>query len=847
MPTSCSVRVAGLLLLIGAAAHAQPVDRRYAEEPTAGVELPATPLAGDQDARAVSANPAGVWWLGGPSFALVAGLADQARADSAGAGVGIFAASTIGGGFLPKVGWGWAVEWLRPPRSELVPDPGAPVRFTIAESIPLATLGSFGASWHHFSGDGALGGTNAFDLGFSGRFGNAWDLGAVLRDLNAPVVDGMPTQRRYELELGWRPLETDRLAFSAGGRVGETRGDLDGWFRADVKVARGVYVHAQVDTRALHVLETTATGTIDRDDRDLRGTIGLQLDFGHTSVVAWGMGGADRERDARAVAGAAMLRWQYEKDQSLLPPEDRIERVELTSALGPHALVGIVMRLRAMERDPHVKAVVFALDGAGGGMASLQEIRDGIKKLRAAGKKTYAYMVNATGRDYWVASACDRIYLDPGGGVRLVGMAGTTLYFKGLFDQLGVQAQFEKIAEYKSAPESWTETGPTEPALRMRNELYDSIWNQIANGIAEGRKLDRKTVDEIVANGPYTAGDAIKDKRIADFVGEPEGVSADVVKDLGAAYEVSGPPGGRSDRWAPPQIAVVFIHGDIVDGPSRTLPVPLPFLGQEMAGSETITAAISAARGDPRVKAIVVRIDSPGGSALASDLIAREIKKTRGVKPIICSMGDVAASGGYYVAAYCDTILAEPTTITGSIGIFYGKFDVSGLLEKLGVTTETFKRGARSDMESFFRPYTDEERTVVHDKLRYLYERFTGAVAEGRKLTPQQVDDVGRGHVWSGEQAVPIKLVDQLGGFSEALDLAKARAGLSRDDEITLVELPRAQTSFLAQVLGWFGIASEKAPLPLGWTQAIVDALPASILAEPDVPQARLDFNVSWN
>lgn len=840
--------VVALVVFGSVTARAQPVDRRYAEEPTTGVELPATPLAGDQDARAVSANPAGVWWLGGPSFALAMGLADQSRADSAGAGVGIFAASTIGGGFLPRVGWGWAVEWLRPPRSELVTDPGTPVRFTIAESIPLGTLGSLGGSWHHFSGDGALGGTNSFDLGYAGRFGNTWDLGAVVRDLNAPTVGGADVQRRYELELGYRPLGTDRLAFSLGGRVGEVRGDLDGWARADIRITRGVWLHAQVDSRALHVVETTATGTIDRDDRDVRGTIGLELSFGHASVLGWGMGGADRAGDARGVAGAAMLRWQYDRLPSLMPEPDRIERVEVSGGLGAHALVGLVMRLRAIERDPHVKAVVFALDGAGGGMATLQEIRDHIVKIRAAGKKTYAYMVSATGRDYWVASACDRIYLDPGGGVRLLGMAGTTLYFKGAFDQLGVQAQFEKIAEYKSAPESWTDTGPSEPALRMRNELYDSIWNQIANDIAAGRKLDRKTVDDIVANGPYTAGDVMKDQRLVDYVGEPDGVSAEVVKDLGAAYEVTGPPGGRSDRWAPPSIAVVYIVGDIVDGPSRTLPIPLPFVGQEMAGSETTIAAIAAARSDPNVKAIVLRIDSPGGSALASDLIAREIKKTRGVKPIICSMGDVAASGGYYVAAYCDTIVAEPTTITGSIGIFYGKFDLSGLLAKLGVTFETFRRGPRADMESYFRPYTDEERKVVHEKLEYLYGRFTGAVAEGRKLTQAQVDEVGRGHVWSGAQALPIHLVDQLGGFGDALDLAKARAGLDRDEEITLVQLPRASSGLIEKLLGLAGLAEAKATVaPPGWTRALVDALPMSVLAEPDVPQARLDFNVEWN
>jgi protease-4 len=829
-------------------AAAQPADRRYAEEPTAGIELPATPLAGDQDARAVNVNPAGVWWLGGPSFALAWGAADEARADSAGPGVGIYASSTIGGGIFPKVGWGWSIEWLRPPRTDLVTDPGTPVRFTIAESIPLGRLGSFGGSWHHFSGDGALGGVNAFDLGFAGRFGNHLAIGAVLRDLNAPVVAGVTTQRRYELELSDRVFGTDRLALAIGGRVGESRGDLDGWLRADLRIARGVWLHAQADTRALHVVETTATGDVESDDRDFRGTLGVEIAFGRTSLLGWGMGGADRHGDARALAGAGMLRYQYEALPSVLGVPDRIERIELTGDIGPRQLVAIVMKLRAARRDDHVKAVLVALDGAGGGMATLQEIRDELVRVRAAGKKTFAYMVSATGRDYWVASACDKIYVDPGGGIRLLGMAGTTLYFKGAFDQLGVLAQFEKIAEYKSAPETWTETGPTEPALRMRNELYDSIWEQIAGGIATGRKLDRAAVDALVASGPYTAGDLMKDHQLVDLVGEPDAISTAVVKELGAGYPVMDAPPARGEQWSPPQVAVIYIDGDIVDGSSRTLPLPLPFIGSKMAGSETITEAIAIARSSPDVRAIVLRIDSPGGSALASDLIAREIKKTRGVKPIICSMGDVAASGGYYVAAYCDWIIAEPTTITGSIGIFYGKFDVSGLLDKLGVTFETFKRGPRADMESYFRPYTDDERKVLHEKLEYLYGRFTGAVSEGRKLTVAQVDQVGRGHVWSGTQALPIHLIDQLGGFGDALDLAKARGGLGKDDVISLVALPRQEQTLFGRLIGLVTGGMDAAPaaqLP-GWTRALVDALPMSVLAEPDVPQARLDFNVVW-
>jgi protease-4 len=839
--------VAAGILCAGAAARAQAT-RRYAEEPTDGVLLPATPLAGEQDARAVVINPGGLWWLDGQSLVAAFGVTDHERADSSGPGVGGFAGTSIGGGVFPRLAVGAALEWLRPPGTLLLPDPGNSVRYTLAAALPLGRLGSFGMSWHHWAGDGAMGGVDSFDAGYAARIGNAIDAGAVVRDLNAPVVAGAPVQRRYELEVGWRPTGTDALSFSIGGQIGEVRGDVDGWLRGDVKLTRGVWLHAQLETRALHVVDTTPIGTVDSDDRDLRGVIGLEVSFGRQSVLGWGVGGLDREGDSVGDEAGGMVRWEQRPLPSVIPPEDRIERVEI-GALGDHGLIGVVMRLRAIEHDPHVKAVVFAFEGAGGGTALLGELRAEILKVKASGKRTYAYMVAATGRDYWVATACDKIYVDPGGGIRLIGMAGTTIYFKGLFDQLGVNAQFEKIAEYKSAPETFTETGPTEPALRMRNELYDSIWSRMADDIAAGRGIDRAAVDQIVANGPYTAGDLMKDKRLVDAVGEPDAISAAIVKDLGAAYPVTGAPATRPERWQPPQIAVVYIEGDIVDGPSRSLPIGVPFLGQEMAGSDTIIAAIQAARAAPRVKAIIIRIDSPGGSALASDLIAREIKKTRGVKPIICSMGDLAASGGYYVAAYCDRIIASPTTITGSIGIFTGKFDVSGLLEKLGVTSETFTRGPRADMESYFRPYTDEERQVLHEKLTYLYGRFTGAVAEGRAIDEKKVDEIGRGHVWSGAQALPIHLVDALGGFSDALDLAKARGGLAPDDVIQLVELPRPSSDLLSKLLQLAGLAQASASASVAlpsWARAVTDALPASIVAEPDVPQARLDFNVEW-
>ena len=283
---------------------------------------------------------------------------------------------------------------------------------------------------------------------------------------------------------------------------------------------------------------------------------------------------------------------------------------------------------------------------------------------------------------------------------------------------------------------------------------------------------------------------------------------------------------------------------DITDGKSQKIPL----IGESLAGGQTLIDTLAAARNDSKIGAIILRIDSPGGSALASELVAREVFATRGVKPILCSMSNVAASGGYFIAAGCDVIFAEPMTITGSIGIFYGKFDVGGLARKLGVTTDTFKRGKHADLESMFRPYTDEERVALKDKLRYMYGRFVGAVAEGRGMPKDDVDAVGRGHVWSGAQAMPIKLIDRFGGLGDALDEAKRRMGLAAGTAVQLQELPDLPSSVLGTLGKLLGGSAEATmsitDLPV--IKELVRGVPASVLVAPGVAHARLPFDITW-
>jgi protease IV len=842
-----------LLAIVAVAAPAAAQTTRIAEEPTDGVYLPATPLAGDQDARATSVNPAGLQFVGGLAITLAATVGQEDETTSAGPGVGLFVAGATGGGVLPPVGIGFGVEWLRPSRTRLAPDPGTPTRYTVASSLPLGRRASVGFGWHHFSDDsGELDGLDTWDMGLTWRVGNRAAVGAVIRDLWAPRVGTVPVQRRYELELTGRPTGTDRLDLGVGGRIGERRADVDAWLRGSVKVARGFGLHAAFESRALSVIDTFPSGDIAfRDERDLRATLGVEISFGAVGIASYGTYAAswlDGDDLGAGVGGTFLARVSSQEVPGVFGRRARIERIELSGGIGARGMTRLSLRLREIARDPAVRAVVLSIDGIDAGWATVQELRTEIERVRAAGKKVYAYMVAGSTRDYFVASAADKIYVDPAGGLRLTGFAGTTLYFRGTFDKLGVSAQFEKIAEFKSAPESYTDLGPSAPALRMRDEMYDSMFEELVVGIARGRRLERDAVIALIEGGPYSAGDLADDRRLVDAVAKPDKVAELIEVDLGGMYPVAEAPDEKPDRWELPAVAVIYADGDIVDGKSQTIPI----LNRKLVGGDTIAEAIKAARGDSRVKAIVIRINSPGGSALASELMSREVFKTRGNKPIICSMGDVAASGGYFLAAGCDKVFAEPMTITGSIGIFTGKFDLSGLLSKLGVTSVTVTRGGRADMDGYYRPYTDEERALIRDKLEYLYGRFTGTVAEGRGMTEKEVDAIGRGRVWTGSQAKAVNLVDELGGLGDAIEYAKRQAGLAVDDRVRIVEMPKVSGGILSWILG--GVARVRAAddgtrvdlTELGPVKAVLRALPPSLLVDPEAVQARMPFEIVW-
>nr|MBA3818213.1 hypothetical protein [Deltaproteobacteria bacterium] len=285
------MRIAAVVAVLGTVtslAHAD--DRSYAEEPTGGMALPTAPLAGEHDARVVAMNPGGLALVRGTELALVLGLEDPDVATSAGQGFGAFMAMAGGGGLLPRFGLGLGLEWLRPSRAQLEPDPGEPFRFTLGLATALGSSAGFGVSWHHFRAEGPLSGVDTFDLGLSARWGNHVAFGAAIRDLAQRPIGGAPVQRRYEAETVFRPLGSDRLEAALGGRLGETRLDADGWVRLSARLARGVTFHGAVESRDVHTFIDTATGRLEDEGRDLRATVGLEISFGGLGVTALATG-----------------------------------------------------------------------------------------------------------------------------------------------------------------------------------------------------------------------------------------------------------------------------------------------------------------------------------------------------------------------------------------------------------------------------------------------------------------------------------------------------------------------------------------------------------------------------
>lgn len=820
--------VTSALTLLGAVASAQPLPALRADPPTRGPEIPVGVLAGDADATATVLDAANLGFL--PAWSVV-GMYDfiSGSALRGPGGGGLYAATPLP--LLDRLSVGAAVELLRPGDAFAYGD-SARLSLSLAARV-LPSL-SLGATWSHLF-LGGLADVDTLDLSAAARLGRYAALSLVVRDLPAPQFLGTAIQRVYQPELALRPLGTYRLEVALSARIGEQSGHVDPALRLQFVPAPGFTVRGSVE----YVRDLDGDA---RRDHALRATIGVQLDFASIGFGIYGLGGTRGDGSAGFAAHglAATLRLSGDRYPALWRPL-RFERIDLSGgATSTRGLPRLLVHLARLAADPRTDGVLLVMGDLDGSWATMEELRDAISALRAAGKRVVVYSAELSMKGYYAAAAAERLLLDPGGGVRFTGLSTQVLYLKGTLDKLGARADFVKIAEWKTAPEQLTRTGGSDEAHLVREAILDDIDARVLAAVARDRKLEPARVRALRDTGLLTAAAAVQ-AGLADELKSGEEVEEALSRLTGRRVFVVSRDLRRDVRRAfeRPRVAILHVDGDIVEGRSRTIPL----LGRRVAGHESLLAAIAAARADDDVAAIVVRIDSPGGNALASDLVERELFRSRGEKPIICSLGDTAASGGYFIAAGCDTIVAEPSTVTGSIGIFSGKVDLSGLAEKLGVGVEVAKRGPHADIESWFRPYSDEERAAITASLRYYYDRFVAAVAHGRALKTEEVEAVARGRVWTGAQARERRLVDVLGGLQAALALAAERSGLPAVD-YDIVALPYEREGLLGQLADLAGLRAAT-PSPLDGIppalRVLLSAVPASVLLGPSTPQARLD------
>ena len=463
----------------------------------------------------------------------------------------------------------------------------------------------------------------------------------------------------------------------------------------------------------------------------------------------------------------------------------------------PLSMNELWMNIRKAKADDRIDAILLRMNLLACDWAKMTELRDAILDFRKAGKKAYAYIDEAPDfdKEYYLATACDRIILHPMGWLGINGIGGYVPFFKNALDKLGVRAEFEHVEEYKTATNQFTEKGFTPAHREMMESIYGDLFSDYVKTVASARKKSEAEVRGLIDHAFFQGENALKAGLVDDLLYEDQ---------LQNLLQSGGLKLGRiaSDAYARVspasagigigrRIALIYGIGPILSGES---------LPQSMGGT-TVARWIRLARQDKSIAAIVFRVDSPGGSSVASDVIWREVFLAKKEKPFVVSMSDVAGSGGYWISMAAHKIVAQPQTLTGSIGVLAGKFDLSALYEKLGLTTEKLAYGKEADIFSTFRPFSPEEKKIMKDEILWTYDQFLTKVAEGRNMTKDEVNAVGRGRVWTGRQAKEIKLVDELGGLTKAIELAKGLAGIAREEEVRLVVWPKKKT-FWESLLG---------------------------------------------
>lgn len=494
---------------------------------------------------------------------------------------------------------------------------------------------------------------------------------------------------------------------------------------------------------------------------------------------------------------------------------------------GPdQSLTGLVMQFKKAKADKRIKAILLDINLSGIGWGKAEELRDAIKDFRTSGKPVYAFMELGLNKEYYIATACDKIYVPPPGELFVNGLAADVMFFRGSLDKLGIYPDIYQIGKYKSAGDMFTQKQMTDAHREYINSLLDDLFNRYVQAIAEARKKTPDEIRTLIDNAPYN-GPKAKEVGLIDEVAYHDEVEKQIKASLGYKETDDFTPVRGEYRDVSPEslglnkgerIAVIYATGDIGSGRSENSPS-----GDQSIGSDTLSKAVTDAAKDKTIKAIVLRVDSPGGSGLASDIIWHAVENANQKKPVVVSMSDVAASGGYYISASAAKIVAQPSTITGSIGVVAGKPVMRGFYDWLGISNEYVLRGKTAGMFRETEKFSDDERVKFEEWIKTTYyQDFIPKVAKGRKKDAQYIDSVGQGRVWTGGQAKERGLVDEFGGLDRAIEVAKELAKIPADKGVQRVILPYQQT-FLEQLLSRGG---ENSNTQISQQRAMLASLP---------------------
>lgn len=761
------------VLTLAARPAAAQVQRLGAPTP-GGLPLPLAGAAVAEEATATAVNPAGLGFVHGPAFQYVhVEGQDPGSAD----GDGLYAA-----GLLGPIGPGLSVEWVRPaagPRYRLT---------TLGLAFSDGHAASFGVAWRWWSSpDPSIEPMHAYDLGLTLRPWRHLSLGASALGIDSRY-QGLRLPIQYDLGLGLRFME-DTVTFSTDLLANDqVRGRFD-----VTGVAVGVAVELQQGFALSAQYRIPVKGTLMAPPQELpAGIISLTWNGPHLGAM---VGATGASQDARWLAGVRASRERYPASWGAT----RAPRIDLAGELTPSRLHlfdlpgrdpfgDLLRRLTEAGDDGTVGAVVLEIGELPLGAGRIEELRAALLKLRAR-KPVLAYLTGGGLKSYWLATAATSVAMSPPSTLLVNGLAAGQYYLKDGLARLGVAVEVARAGGYKAAPEPFTRNDPSPESKEMTGALLDDVYDRLVGDVARGRKLEPAAVQGLIDRGVFSAVEA-RTERLVDELLWPDELEGWARKASGRPLDVAGgyapAPRRQARHWGrSPVIAVIGLEGIISAGRSRREPLGIGGL----SGAESVVDQLEEAARSSEVKAIVLRIDSPGGDAVASDLIWRAVKKARQKKPVIASMGDLAASGGYLVAVGAERIVAEPSTLTGSIGVFVLKPELSGVLEKLAVRRHVQARGKVADLASMARPWTAEERALVEKQVDVVYASFLDRVVEGRALPRAEVEKVAGGRVWTGQQALSRKLVDQLGGLDDAVAVARERAGLAGE---AVVEVRRS-------------------------------------------------------